>query len=183
MQVAPFQLHRFSPYYFDAPRYGIQDVRPAWGYRFAYPGLTADELAHVAYCFEFSGPATESSRLALDPLFAAAGKWMSAGTRHANLSLLQTGDSALVYDSRKESAVRMEPLTSFERRVLDHLSQSHGRMQVLKHFAGDPIEAALQRFREEDWIVEMDGQVLSVVLDYSWAGASREAATPSSTWM
>jgi ribosomal peptide maturation radical SAM protein 1 len=183
MQVAPFQLHRFSPYFFDAPRYGIEEVRPAWGYRFAYPGLNEEELAKIAYCFEFNGTAMEPPRSALDLVFTAAGKWMSAAARHANLSLLKTADSALVYDSRKESATRMEPLTPFECTVMDHLSQSRGRTQVLKHFAGDPVESVLERFRAEDWIIELDGQVLSVVLDYSWAAASRETATPGYAWM
>ena len=181
MQIAPFQLHRFSPYYFDAPRYGIEDVRPAWGYRFAYPGLNAEELARVAYCFEFNG-VTQPPRPALDLLFAAASNWMSAGTRHANLCLMQTADKALVYDSRKGDP-RTEPLTPFERLVMDHLSQARGQMQVLKTFEGDPIESALDRFRAEDWIVEMDGQVLSIVLDYSWASTIREAGKPGPAWM
>jgi ribosomal peptide maturation radical SAM protein 1 len=183
MQIAPFQLHRFSPYYFDAPRYGIEAVRPAWGYRFAYPGLDAEDLARVAYCFEFDSAAMAPPRAALDLLFAAAGNWMSAAARHANLCLLQTSDGALVYDSRQECPPRMEPLTPFERRVMDHLGQARGHMQVLSDFADDPVEAALERFRAEGWIVEMDGQVLSVVLDYSWAGDSREASTPGHAWM
>jgi hypothetical protein len=77
----------------------------------------------------------------------------------------------------------MEPLSEFERHVMDHLSQSRGRAQVLREFAGEPIEAALDRFRENAWAVEMDGQILSVVLDYSWASASRELATAGSAWM
>jgi ribosomal peptide maturation radical SAM protein 1 len=181
MQIAPFQLHRFSPYYFDAPSYGIEDVRPAWGYRFAFPGLNAEELARVAYCFEFNS--AEPPRSALDLLFSSASNWMSAGARHANLCLMQTADGALVHDSREAGAPRMEPLSSFECRVMDHLGQARGLTQVLKEFAGDPVESALDRFRAEGWIVDMDGQVLSVVLDYSWASASRNASTPGHAWM
>jgi ribosomal peptide maturation radical SAM protein 1 len=183
MQIAPFQLHRFSPYYFDAPHYGIEDVRPAWGYRFAYPGLNAEELARVAYCFEFDRAATAPPRPALNRLFTAAGNWMSAGARHANLCLMQTTDNAVVYDSRKQGAPRTEPLTPFERRLMDHLGQARGRAQVLKQFAGGPVDAALERFGAEDWIVEMDDQVLSIVLDFSWATASRETGTPGPAWL
>lgn len=183
MQVAPFQLHRFSPYFFDAPRYGIQDVRPAWGYRFAYPGLNAEELAQVAYCFEFNSAALDPPRQALERLFAAAGDWMAAASRHSNLCLMQTADSALVLDSRRDGAPRMESLSEFELHVLDHLSQARGREQILRDFAGEPVAAALERFRANDWTVEMDGQILSIVLDYSWASASRETALAGSAWM
>jgi ribosomal peptide maturation radical SAM protein 1 len=183
MQVAPFQLHRFSPYYFDSPRYGIEDVRPAWGYRFAYPGLTDEELSQVAYCFEFDCAAAQPPRAGLDRLFAAVGDWMSAGRRNASLSLLKSGEPAVVYDSRRPGVPHMEALSAFELRLLEQLSQSRGAAQLTKEFPHDPVEAALERFRAEAWIAELDGQVLSLVLDYSWATASREVSNASYAWM
>jgi ribosomal peptide maturation radical SAM protein 1 len=183
MQVAPFQLHRFSPYYFDAPRYGIEAVRPAWGYKFAYPGLTGPELSQVAYCFEFDCASANPPRAGLDRLFAAAGDWMSAGQRNASLSILEAGDPAVVYDSRRPGLPRMEAITAFELDLLKHLSQSHGHAQIRKQFPNDPVEAALDRFRQEAWVLELDGQVLSLVLDYSWAAEERESAMESYAWM
>ena len=186
MQVAPFQLHRFSPYYFDAPQYGIEGVRPAWGYRFAYPGLNADELARIAYCFEFDDAAMAPPRPALDGLFTAAGKWMSAAGRHANLCLVSTADGGIVYDSRAEGEPVMVPLTPLEHRLLDHLSQTHGRGQVVKSVTDEPadaVESALERLRERNWIVEMDGQLLSLVLDYSWTQSSQDTGTHPPVWM
>lgn len=186
MQIAPFQLHRFSPYYFDAPKYGIEDVRPAWGYRYAYPGLNAEELARVAYCFEFNDAAMAPPRSSLDRLFAASGEWMSAAGRHANLCLLRNAEGAVIYDTRSKGAPLMDTLSPLERRLLEHLSQARGRTQVMQSFASDPagaVAAALARMRERDWIIEMDGQLLGVVLDYSWALACRDAAAPSPAWM
>jgi ribosomal peptide maturation radical SAM protein 1 len=183
MQVAPFQLHRFSPYYFDSPRYGIEDVRPAWGYRFAYPGLTGEELSQVAYCFEFDCADARPPRAGLDRLFAAVGDWMSAGRRNASLSLLKSGEPAVVYDSRRPGVPRMEALSAFELRLLEQLGQSRGALHLSKEFPHDPVEAALERFRAEAWIVELDSQVLSLVLDYSWAAACREESRANYAWM
>jgi hypothetical protein len=45
------------------------------------------------------------------------------------------------------------------------------------------VEAALERFRAEAWIVELDSQVLSLVLDYSWAAACREESRANYAWM
>ena len=183
MQVAPFQLHRFSPYYFDSSRYGIEDVRPAWGYRFAYPGLTREELSQVAYCFEFDCAAAQAPRAGLDRLFVAVGDWMSAGRRNASLSLLKSGEPAVVYDSRRPGVPRVEALSTFELRLLEQLGQARRAAQLSKEFPHDPVEAVLERFRAEAWVAELDGQVLSLVLDYSWAAASREESRANYAWM
>jgi len=186
MQIAPFQLHRFSPYYFDAPKYGIEGVHPAWGYRFAYPGLNAEELAQIAYCFEFDDAAMAPPRASLDRLFDAAGRWMSAAARHANLCLLQTAEGGVVYDSRTEGEPLIVALTPLEREVLEHLSQAHGRMQLLKSVSIGPeraVESALDRLRERNWIVDMDGQLLSLVLDYSWADTYTDTGARAPIWM
>jgi hypothetical protein len=164
-------------------RYGIEDVRPAWGYRFAYPGLTSQELSQVAYCFEFVCAAAHPSRAGLDRLFAAVGDWMSAGQRNASLSVLKSGEPAVVYDSRRPGVPRMEALSAFELRLLEQIGQSRAAAQLTKEFPHDPVEAALERFRAEAWIAELDGQVLSLVLDYSWADAPHEARKASYAWM
>jgi ribosomal peptide maturation radical SAM protein 1 len=186
MQVAPFQLHRFSPYYSNASRYGIEDVRPAWGYRFAYAGLSADEVAQVAYCFEFEGSLMAPPRSSLDMLFASAANWMSAAARQANLCLVRTADGATVYDSRAEGTPLMDSLSELELQVLDHLCQARKRAQVLNSFPGEAkiaVESLLQRFCERNWVIELDGQLLSIVLDYSWASGIRETGAAATAWL
>jgi len=54
-------VQRYSPYYFDADRFGITDIRPILMYAYTYPEQSVN-LQNIAYHFEYSSPNADTGR-------------------------------------------------------------------------------------------------------------------------
>jgi ribosomal peptide maturation radical SAM protein 1 len=99
--VLQFRMDRFSPYFNDSAQYGLTNVRPYWSYRFAYPGLSQNDLADIAYFFEFDYSDGRDPREEAQPLVEAAAAWHNAQKKGSCLVVLGDRTSeACVYDSR-----------------------------------------------------------------------------------
>ncbi|MFT3924514.1 MAG: RiPP maturation radical SAM C-methyltransferase [Myxococcales bacterium] len=55
-ELAPVYIERFSPYQMRPDQYGIRLTGPARWYRHAFPGIGDDQLAELAYRFEYEEP-------------------------------------------------------------------------------------------------------------------------------
>jgi ribosomal peptide maturation radical SAM protein 1 len=165
MQAAPFQLQRFSPYFFDAARHGIERVRPQWPYAWAYPGLDDAARAKLAYAFEFDCATPPPSQAAISALIEAVGRWRAEHEAGARLVLITLAGEPAVLDTRGGQRVTW-PLSPVERAVLDGLdsARSPGRLAAALGLDPGAVEDAIEALRARRLVVEDGGQMLSLVV-------------------
>ncbi len=99
----PIMIDRFSPYYFNAPKFGITNIRPLAGYREIFPDDA--DLTNLSYHFE--GDFESASRYdpnLVDRLRQAIKDWRScwaADTRPVLVVISTEDDRYLLFDTRR----------------------------------------------------------------------------------
>nr|WSZ99914.1 RiPP maturation radical SAM C-methyltransferase [Streptomyces sp. NBC_00857] len=104
--ILAVHFDRFSPYVESPETYGLELSRPFPGYRFVYPGVSAEDLWDIAYHFE--GDFTEDSRNAelRRRLAAQVRIWR---TRHAAAGFTyRLGFACVVLSDRRPGLPRQE---------------------------------------------------------------------------
>lgn len=112
-----FCLQRFSPYFEEAERHGILNVRPKPFYRHLYP-LDDSALANIAYFFDFDYRSDVTPPDLEKPFSAAVNRWQQAHADGAFLTVETHGrDSLLLTDGRPGAIQRQVTLTSLQREI------------------------------------------------------------------
>ena len=169
MQVLPFQMHRFSPYFFDALNHGLHEVRPYWSYSFAYPGLADEERGEIAYCFEFRYHDRDRPEEFAAPVLAAVAQWDRAHHHGAVLTFEEDALGLSVLDSRRdEAAVRNSRLSLLEHDLLLDLGDITSRTTISQRFPSPKAALAIEHFIEEGWVISEGERLLSVIVDRQW---------------
>ena len=158
--VLPFRMDRFSPYFNEAARHGLTNVRPYWSYRFAYPGLTERERADIAYFFEFDYENGRDPRAEAEPLVHASAAWHNAQKRGAALVVLGDAGQRCVYDTRC-GGPEVVTLTESETRLLEATDSAVGVARLMT--AEPDLAEALEAFRRRRWVYEENGRVVRLV--------------------
>src|SRR5262249_37745407 len=100
------ELERFSPYFRDAVRFGIRDIRAKSYHRAVFPGLTDAQLDAVAYRFDYDHDCMHDAGLieAQRELARAVQAWRRAH-RPGLLVYAERGDHLVICDDRGASRV------------------------------------------------------------------------------
>jgi len=78
LSVLRIILQRFSPYHFDAERFGIKNIRPGALYEFIYPKTKVD-LDKLAFYFDYSVDGmTDNPESYIKPVRDFAARWQAA---------------------------------------------------------------------------------------------------------
>jgi ribosomal peptide maturation radical SAM protein 1 len=168
MQVLPFQMHRFSPYFFAAPEYRLHDVRPYWSYRFAYPTLTREQRHQLAYCFEFRYPNRYRPHEVAGEVLAAVPRWDLAFQRGAALTFEGVAPAIAIFDAREEGPAKQSPISALEYELLLELGEITTRRRLIERYSSVEVDPALARFDEEGWTISEGEKILSLVVDRQW---------------
>jgi ribosomal peptide maturation radical SAM protein 1 len=158
--VLPFRMDRFSPYFNEPERHGLTNVRPYWAYRFAYPGLSENDLADIAYFFEFDYEDGRDPGAEAEPLINACAAWHIGNTKGAALRLLGSPGQRCVYDTRS-GGMEITPLTKGESRLLDATDSAVSTARLLA--AQPDLAEALADCRRRQWLYEENGRVVRLV--------------------
>lgn len=100
----PLCMQRFSRYFKEPDKYGIENVRPEESYRFVYP-FSEEERKNLAYCFEYDlrtevkPPADEVLQLS-----RAVEYWRECYGRNEDLLLIRTTDESLILEDTRSNA-------------------------------------------------------------------------------
>ena len=94
-----FRLERFSEYFNNAPRYGLEVVRPFASYRHVYRNLDSRQLTDIAYYFEYGYADRRDVQVYAQPVRDAVECWQQ---RHSSAVLCFTtnAEGIELYDSR-----------------------------------------------------------------------------------
>ncbi|GAA2693383.1 ribosomal peptide maturation radical SAM protein 1 [Actinosynnema pretiosum] len=97
--VTLIRFDRFSPYVEDPPAHGLALTEPFPGYRFAYPGLSDEDLWNIAYHFEGEFPDDPRNADLRRRLAARIRLWRN---HHENASFTyRLGFSSVLLDDRR----------------------------------------------------------------------------------
>lgn len=158
--VGPIVIQRFSPYHFDAERFGISDLQPAHGYELAFP--PEYDKTKVAYTFRggYRSAGREHPHL-VRQLCAAVNQWISRWNSPNPPKLLVrrlNSTSWLVIDMR---SCAVSPTMLLDR-------EHYNALVTLR--SGLPVNAVDDTAL---WLMEVklaaliDGRVISLVCDQS----------------
>ena len=167
-RAVPVQLHRFSPMVEGAGSLGLEPLRVAPAYREVYP-FDEDVLLNLAYYFAFPDEHGERFAAIGEALLDGCSRWHAD---HAESTLLWFGGGEaadLVIDRRPAARREITPLSPESARLLDHCRHERIAGEVVGDLAGagepDPWTAALATLLDDGFLVELDGQLVSLPLD------------------
>ena len=176
--VFPIVLQRFSPYHFDAERFQIQHLRPATGYRFAFP----DTLDHhrLAYFFEADYPSAGRTHPDLiDTLHQLVASWRDrwASPTPARLELCEvSGTGWVAFDTRACATAPVRVLDTPEVRLIQACRTPHQQSALMRHHRLHD----LQRLLDYGFLVEVGPHIISLVCEPRGAeehGTSQEKSS------
>ena len=165
----PVQLDRFSPYFNEPERFGIQHVRPTKAYGNIFP-FEAKSIWEMAYFFDFEFQDRRDPVEYAGDLIEAVSRWSQTSRKEGQprLDLYQSADVLYIRDSRQ---VAIRPL-----HVLDGLSASvyslcdsvrtlNGLSRTLVGHADlEDIKTVLQDLVAARLMAEIDGQFISLAI-------------------
>lgn len=167
-RAVPVQLHRFSPMVERADELELAPLIPAPAYRDVYP-FPDEALANLAYYFAFPDPHVQGFAAIGESLLAATRRWRA---EHAGASLLWFGGGEaghMVVDSRPVARREVTPLPPEAAATLDHCRTERPIAEVVPALADAGSRArwreALDSLLEDGFLLELDGQVVSLPLD------------------
>lgn len=138
----PVRLDRFSPYFQEAWKHGIRNVRPLASYKFLYP-FDSRRVANLAYSFDYdsSQPGTEQGFAA--PLIEFIDQWRDG---HPNYMLAsQLNDGVMVIIDSRSGAVKETRLSVLERIVYETCDSCRSIRDIEAAVDAAPTETACGR--------------------------------------
>lgn len=172
-------LERFSPYFDEAERFGVRNVRASRSYGEVYPPHV--DLDEIAYFFDYEMPAAfgESAAAASSPVLRETREWVEhwhrewTSDRRPTLSFRRTSSGVLVdrgAGPRKRRTVSLVGPTAemllfcsesihSARAVHDHLRECGGA-----DFPLDDVREALQEFCDAGLMLTEDDKFLALPL-------------------
>lgn len=175
----PVEMHRFSPYYFQADRY-VESYEPQAWYNGLFPKGAVD-LRRVAYYFDAEWrdvPADEARA----PVVSAVWRWVAAWRerRHPPKLTWTTGSSGAmeIFDSRGENTGTwlLDAQEAAVYRLMDdplprtRLAREAERIGI----APQRVEAMLAAFLAQDLVIELDDKLLALAVADSGSERSLE---------
>jgi len=157
-------LHRFSPYFSDPERWGLQNVRPAPAYGDVYP-FEPDSLKKLAYMFETDSFQEKAAGASIEALRVGVRTWQQAhGMSHL---LAIPRESALVLlDTRPCASRPVHRLVRLHRRIYEFMDRVRGEREIVRECGGAaaaaPIRAALAELVEQRLVLETSGRYLAL---------------------
>lgn len=171
--VAPFEVHRFSPFHSAPAEHGIRLGGPHHRYRSVFP-VSDKVLEGIVYRFEYDLIEPADARL-VDARRAVAelvAGWKRASDRECFFQVEYLADgSALLRDSRASQEAVESSLFPHEARLLAFLDEARPRVRLVKLFAmAEPeafarfggegeVEAQLDRWHEQGVVLQLSGTV------------------------
>ncbi|GII00048.1 RiPP maturation radical SAM C-methyltransferase [Planobispora takensis] len=162
--VGRVRLDRFSPYFFDAALLGIRGIRPDRSYRHIY-GLPEDELANLAYYFEYDYADGRDPEAYVDRTKDAVRRWHEEA-HHRGLISVDHGDALAVWDLRPRAARTLTILEGSRRAVYLYCDQHRSADDVAAHLADDGRAGAgiLDDLVRDRLMIHLDGRYLSLAV-------------------
>ena len=164
---SPIRLDRFSPYFTKPDALGVRNVRPNRWYRHVYD-LSEDELANLAYYFDFDYADGRNPDAYTDDVRAAVRNWRASSGKRL-LLYTDEGDRLVIWDFRPNAVQTTTLLSEAERAVylLCDQNQSLAAIQAVARPLGltDADTAALlQRLVSLRLMATADGRYLSLAI-------------------
>jgi len=166
--VGQIRLDRFSPNFDQAEQFGLVRLRPLPAYRYVFP-LRDDELAGMAYFFEFGYRDGRDPRRYTQEVRREARKWMRAGAapeRRPRLDLYDSDTVALVEDTRACAVEPIHLLRGLQRELYLLCDQAHSA-RTLAQLLSLPlgrVTRALRTLERNRLMIEQEGKHLSLAV-------------------
>lgn len=134
--IAPFEVHRFSPFHSEPEVHGIRVGGPHHRYRAVFP--IADKLlGEIVYRFEYEllEPKDEGVSEAHRAVGEAVNGWKKARRRECIFEVEYRPDgTAVLSDSRRSCDVDIRVLQPHEASLLDYLEELRPQVRLAKEF-------------------------------------------------
>ena len=164
IEACQVRVHRFSPLFVNPDAEGLINVRPAAAYQAIYP-FEPEVVARMAYYFEHEFRSGQEPNTYIAPMAAAVRKWHGE-VGHAAFICFERSDVFTVLDTRATATLPRATLTGLERDVFEACLNGMARPTLAEHLGRDhaDITPVLDRFIERRWVVELDGQLISLAV-------------------
>ncbi len=166
------RLDRFSPLFTRAEQFGLRRVRPTASYYYVYP-LARRELSRLAYFFDFDYLDERKPEAYLMASKRAVQEWGVARNREAGLrphldAVCREDGSIQITDTRGCATGPVHELTPLAAQIYLTCDSAQSLSSLLNLFAdtADEVEirATLRTFQDDNLMIEMDGQYLSLAV-------------------
>ena len=162
--IARARADRGSPMFTEPERHGIGRLRPSDYYRYLFPAGRFD-LNKISYYFDHDGWGLLPER-EYDEIFRAVGRWQDRWRRgeRPQLHYRKSCSSIFIEDTRTPE-LRKRHYSDGRAALYEFCMDGRAPEAISAKFDGDEwVDAALADFCEEDLMVKLDDQYLSLAL-------------------
>jgi ribosomal peptide maturation radical SAM protein 1 len=165
------RLDRFSPYYFEAEKNGLVNVRPYVAYNYLYPFVSSATRGRFAYYFDYDYAAPRDVAAYTASLREALVSWQNAYAQGDDLFSLELADDdgLLVCDFRSQAEQPLLRLSPVQRALYEFCDQVRPRQAVLarlREVVGqadeEQLDALLQPLLSSRILLCLDDSYLSL---------------------
>jgi ribosomal peptide maturation radical SAM protein 1 len=164
--VFPVRFDRFSPYFDEADRYGL-NLQPVDWYGLTYP-FPREALAGLAYYFSdhnYGAAYAVNAAKMVSRLREKVDRWKALWKNGAppELRLFERGGVTYVHDSRSGTATEY-PVTDAARQVLDALATAKKPVNVARELPGIDVEAEIAALMQRGLIFHEGERYMSLIM-------------------
>jgi ribosomal peptide maturation radical SAM protein 1 len=157
-------LDRFSPYFVEPEKWGLDPIYPAAPYGHVYK-LPAESVARIAYVFECDEFEAARDGSKYGRVAALVSSWRRAHAT-AHLFEIPRRRSLILLDTRPCARRLVTRLTGLARQLYEHCRLLHSETEILGRFeaeeAAEVILSTLRSLVERRLLLAVDGRYLSV---------------------
>lgn len=174
--LAPFEVHRFSPFHEEPERHGVRLCGPHKKYEAVFP-VDPALLQRLVYRFEYQllRPNSPDMVAAHDAVRDAVAAWKRAAARKARFEIEELADrSARLTDSRASDEARVWTVPAEEAALIAFLDEMRPLVRLASDFAlaepgahaslggDDGVMAAVERLCEGGIVLRISGMALAL---------------------
>jgi ribosomal peptide maturation radical SAM protein 1 len=160
-------LDRFSPYFENPDRYGLQPLWPAKPYSHVYP-FPMESLKRIAYFFDSAVFVNKSKSETFKNLQDATSDWRDAYAR-SHLLAIPSKSSLVIIDTRPCRQRLWRRLTGISRSLYQLCDTAHNLPTILENlgsgFDQNEVQSALDTLVRFRLMINVNGRYLSLATD------------------
>ena len=182
--VCPIRLDRFSPYFDEPHLHGISNIRPVRALSYIYP-LPAEELARIAYHFDFEFDDGRNPATYVGPLLDAVREWMALSMEPFFFGF-RWGARLILWDARRRDPGDLHILDGGRDRLYEFCDKTRGRAEAIAYAQSEcgltehEATRLLGEWTDAGLLIEDEGCVLALaVLATDAVESSVDLQTPA----
>lgn len=163
-QAGEVQVHRFSPYFNDPQKYGIDKIVPHEYQRQLY---RCDDQMLLRLCYEFTHSMNSDARYhaAKTAVKLAVQNWQASSRDRRALTYTRVDDGCVIFKDVR-GAISLHKFEGAHAYVLDgsHRPVTHAKLHINSEYSEEEIRQAVEELCDMELVIQMDNRLMNLAI-------------------